>query len=61
MSVSRREFIQTSGAVVVYFSLGACESSAVAGSSASFDNRITVNVDGSVELLMGKVELGQGI
>ena len=61
MSVSRREFIQTSGAVVVYFSLGACGSSNDPGSSASFDNRITVNVDGSVELLMGKVELGQGI
>lgn len=63
MSVSRREFIQSSGAVVVSFSLGACESSSTPAdnATASYDNRITINTDGSVELLMGKVELGQGI
>lgn len=61
MSVSRREFIQSSGAVVVYFSLGGCERPADPVRSANYDNRITVHSDGSVELFMGKVELGQGI
>ncbi len=61
MSVNRREFLQSSGAVVVYFSLAACESSVALTPSSKFDNRITVNADGSVELFMGKVELGQGI
>ena len=61
MSVSRREFMQTSGAVVVYFSLGGCEPSVDPLTSTSYDNRITIYSDGSVELLMGKVELGQGI
>ena len=61
MSVNRREFLQSSGAVVVYFSLTACESSDAPASLSRFDNRITVDADGSVELFMGKVELGQGI
>jgi len=61
VSVNRREFLRSSGAVVVYFSLSACESSVAPESSSSFDNRITINADGSVELFMGKVELGQGI
>jgi nicotinate dehydrogenase subunit B len=63
MTVSRREFMQSTGAVVVTFSLAGCDSSDSAGRGASinFDNRITVFPDGSVELLMGKVELGQGI
>lgn len=61
MSVNRREFLRSSGAVVIYFSLSACESSITPESSSSFDNRITVHADGSVELFMGKVELGQGI
>jgi len=61
--VNRREFLRSSGAVVVYFSLTACESTVepVPESSSTFDNRITVNTDGSVQLFMGKVELGQGI
>ncbi len=63
MSVSRREFIRSSGAVVVYFSLAGCEQSQdVAGKDVAIhDNRIRINPDGSVELFMGKVELGQGI
>jgi len=63
VSVNRREFLRSSGAVVVCFSLTACESPVepVSASSSNFDNRITVNVDGSVQLFMGKVELGQGI
>ncbi len=61
MSVNRREFLHSSGAVVVYFSLAACESSDAPVPSSKFDNRITVEADGSVELFMGKVELGQGI
>ncbi len=61
MSVNRREFLQASGAVVVYFSLTGCEPSVDPLTSENFDNRITLHSDGSVELLMGKVELGQGI
>jgi nicotinate dehydrogenase subunit B len=61
VSVNRREFLQSTGAVVVYFSLTACESSDGPALSSTFDNRITVNPDGSVQLFMGKVELGQGI
>jgi len=63
VSLNRREFLRSSGAVVVYFSLTACESPVdpLSASSANFDNRITVNTDGSVRLFMGKVELGQGI
>jgi nicotinate dehydrogenase subunit B len=63
MSVSRREFIRSTGAVVVYFSLAGCEQSqdVAAKDHATYDNRIRINADGSVELFMGKVELGQGI
>ncbi len=63
MSVSRRAFIQSTGAVVVYFSLAGCESQdeSQARVATTYDNRITIHPDGSVELLMGKVELGQGI
>lgn len=56
MSVSRREFMQSSGAVVVCFSLLGCEQE-----QTSYDGRITIHPDGSVELMLGKVELGQGI
>lgn len=61
MSVSRREFIQSSGAVVVYFSLAGCDTTDGAVATGTFDNRISLYPDGTVELLMGKVELGQGI
>jgi nicotinate dehydrogenase subunit B len=63
MSVSRREFIQSSGAVVVYFSLTGCEQSQNDSdkAAASYDNRITIHPDGGIELMLGKVELGQGI
>jgi len=63
MSVNRRQFIKASGAVVVCFSLDACDSSSEPDTeaTASFDSRITINPDGSVELFLGKVELGQGI
>jgi len=63
MSVNRRQFIKASGAIVVCFSLDARDSSSEPGgeATASFDNRITINPDGSVELFLGKVELGQGI
>ena len=60
MSVSRREFMQTSGAVVVYFSLGGCEPSVDPLTSTSYDNRITIYSDGSVELLMGESGAGAG-
>ena len=61
MSVSRREFIQSSGAVAVYFSLGGCNTADGPVSTETYDNRIIIYPDGTVELLMGKVELGQGI
>jgi nicotinate dehydrogenase subunit B len=61
MSVSRREFIQSSGAVAVYFSLAGCDTADGPVTTETYDNRISINPDGTVELLMGKVELGQGI
>ena len=61
MSVSRREFIQSSGAVVVYFSLAGCDTPDGPVATEIYDNRIRLYPDGTVELLMGKVELGQGI
>lgn len=63
MTISRRAFVKTSGAVVVSFSLGACgdEDSRVSQGDAENDSRIVVNANGTVDLYMGKVELGQGI
>ena len=61
--MNRREFLRSSGAVVVYFSLTACESTVepVPVPAPTFDNRIAVNADGAVQIYMGKVELVQGI
>lgn len=63
MSVSRREFIRTSGAVAIYFSLGAtgCSAPGKADGHVTLGNRLAVNSDGTVDFFMGKVELGQGI
>ena len=61
MVVSRRKFIQSSRAVVVYFSLAGCDKADGPVATETYDNRISVYPDGRVELLMGKVELGQGI
>ena len=61
MSVSRRKFIQSSGAVAVYFSLAGCDAADVPVTTETYDNRISINPDGTVELLMGKVAIGTGI
>jgi nicotinate dehydrogenase subunit B len=61
MSVSRREFIQSTGAVVVCFSLAGCDTSVGPIATGTYDSRISIYPDGTVDLLMGKVELGQGI
>jgi CO/xanthine dehydrogenase Mo-binding subunit len=63
MSISRREFMQSTGALAICFSLSACGDSRTRSTDGSVQlgNRITIRADGSVELHMGKVELGQGI
>jgi len=60
---SRREFLQSSGALVVCFSLPGCtqEAEPVSDGRARLGNRIEVNANGTVTLNLGKVELGQGI
>ena len=68
MMASRREFLQSSGALVVSFSLPGCgrEASSLAAGAANsgnvmLGNRIEIKASGSVILNLGKVELGQGI
>lgn len=65
---SRREFLLSSGALVVSFSLPGCGRDAntptdgrVLTGKVILGNRIEINADGSVTLNLGKVELGQGI
>ena len=60
---NRREFLQATGAVAVGFALPACasRSSEPHAGSAILGNRLTISATGEVELLLGKVELGQGI
>ena len=60
---TRRDFLKATGALTVCFTLPACaadENQAVKGVLRAA-NRLTVSADGSVRLLLGKVELGQGI
>jgi len=63
MSLSRRQFIQVAGVLTVSFSLpaGAAESRAAISGLAKLGNRLTIDTSGTIHLLMGKVELGQGI
>ena len=68
MTTSRRKFLQSSGALVVCFSLPGCgqeANSIVDGLAASggvrLGSRIEINTNGRVTLNLGKVELGQGI
>jgi len=63
MPVNRREFLQSAGAIAVYFALPGCEQeiSVPAEGSAAFANRILLDTAGNVQLNLGKVELGQGI
>ena len=63
MKSTRREFLQSTGALTICFALPA-QAIAASGSSAGgivAGNRLQVRADGSVHLMMGKVELGQGI
>jgi len=65
MSSTRREFLQATGALAVCFALPACTSrtstEVAAAGQAILGNRLVINASGDVELLLGKVELGQGI
>ena len=63
LNLSRRRFIQAAGALTVSFSLpaAAAESQAEISGMATSGNRLTLDAGGKVHLLMGKVELGQGI
>ena len=60
---TRREFLQTTGALTVCFALPACsiDSGETQSGLLVAGNRLQVRADGTVHLIMGKVELGQGI
>jgi CO/xanthine dehydrogenase Mo-binding subunit len=60
---SRRAFLQASGALAICFAVPACSRSDVtaAGGQAIPGNRLLINASGEIELLLGKVEFGQGI
>ena len=68
--ISRRAFLEGSGALVISFSLGACgrsdetEAASLPGSLArnpDLDSWIRIGADGRVTVMTGKVEIGQGI
>jgi CO/xanthine dehydrogenase Mo-binding subunit len=65
MNSTRREFLQATGALAVCFALPACTrqtpTEVAAAGQAILGNRLVINASGSVKLLLGKVELGQGI
>jgi len=63
MTNTRREFLQASGALAVCFALPACsrQGASEAAGQAILGNRLLINASGDIELLLGKVELGQGI
>ena len=63
MKTSRREFLTATGGLAVYFALPGCEqhSGNVAHGQATIGNRIEIEAAGTVTLMLGKVELGQGI
>ncbi len=63
MTTTRREFLQTSGALTICFALPACgiDSGGTQSGLLVAGNRLQVRADGTVQLIMGKVELGQGI
>ena len=61
MKSSRREFLQSAGALTICFALPT-QAMAHSGNNAGgivAGNRLQVRADGSVYLMMGKVELGQ--
>ena len=63
MTIDRRTFLRAAGAISVSFTVpipaisGATDSSG----SVTLGNRLVVDASGTVQLVMGKVELGQGI
>jgi len=63
MTGSRREFLKSTGGLVVYFALPGCgqHNGDVVDGQARIGNRIRIDVAGTVTLNLGKVELGQGI
>ena len=63
MNSNRREFLTSTGSLVVCFTLPGCGDKAgkAAPGFASMDNRIRIESTGVVNLALGKVELGQGI
>ena len=63
MTATRREFLQAGGALAICFSIPACSrDEADAPTGATFaGNRLTLFGNGQIELLLGKVEFGQGI
>jgi nicotinate dehydrogenase subunit B len=63
MTGTRREFLQATGALAICFSLPACsrQQTSAAGGTAVLGNRLVVEATGTVRLMLGKVEFGQGI
>jgi nicotinate dehydrogenase subunit B len=61
MSLSRRQFVQATGALTVVFSIPAFARTTAATGMAKVGDRLIIESSGSVQLIMGKVELGQGI
>src|SRR5579883_1024361 len=64
MSVSRRNFLKTSGALIVTFALApeAAFSQRLDGASSNqLDGWLSINADGSVTAYTGKCELGHGL
>jgi nicotinate dehydrogenase subunit B len=61
--LSRRDFLRTSGALIVSFKLGQAQQGPIAGSPrlSDLDSWIAIASDGSVTAYSGKEELGQGI
>jgi CO/xanthine dehydrogenase Mo-binding subunit len=60
---SRRDFLKTSGALIVSFKLGQAQQGPIAGSPklSDVDSWIAIGSDGVVTAYSGKEELGQGI
>ena len=63
MTIDRRTFLQAAGALSVSFTVPLPLMSNAADSSAAvtLGNRLVIDASGTVQLVMGKVELGQGI
>lgn len=60
---TRREFLQSSGALTICFALPACVNGASDSAYGNIlaGNRLRIRGNGVIDLMLGKVELGQGI